>query len=64
MTLDTVNNIASVFNSQREYDKALEWHQRALKGLGNAFGNDHPSTLNTSTTSPLYSKAEESTTGR
>ena len=30
-----------------EYDKALEWYQRALEGREQALGKDHPSTLST-----------------
>jgi tetratricopeptide (TPR) repeat protein len=31
-TLDTVHNMALVFDNQGEYGKALEWYQRALDG--------------------------------
>jgi len=46
-TLDTVNNMANVFESQGEYSKALEWYQKALDGCEKTLGKDHPSTLDT-----------------
>jgi len=36
-----------VFNRQWEYEKALEWHQRALDGKEKTLGKDRPSTLDT-----------------
>ena len=44
-TLPTVNNMALVFGNQGEYEKALEWYQRALDGREKTPGKDHPSTL-------------------
>ena len=44
-TLDTVNNMAIVFEFIGEYDKALEWFQRALEGNEKVLGKDHPSIL-------------------
>ncbi|KAI5842037.1 hypothetical protein BZA05DRAFT_208713 [Tricharina praecox] len=46
-TLSTVNYMADVFSYQSEYDKALEWYQRALDGREKSLGNDHPDTLTT-----------------
>ncbi|KAF8252586.1 hypothetical protein K440DRAFT_657801 [Wilcoxina mikolae CBS 423.85] len=46
-TLNTIGNMALVFEHQGEYDKALEWYQRALDGKEKALGKDHPSTLRT-----------------
>ena len=46
-TLNTVNHIAGVYDSQGEYPKALQWYQRALDGYEKTLGNDHPDTLNT-----------------
>src|SRR2546421_111142 len=46
-TLDTVHNIAVVFDHQGRYKEALEWYERALAGKEKALGKDHPSTLDT-----------------
>ncbi len=46
-TLDTVNNMALVFDKQGRYDDALEWYERALAGYEKALGKDHPSTHRT-----------------
>ena len=46
-TLSRVNNIATVFQHKGEYDKALNWYQRALDGKEMALGMDHPCTLRT-----------------
>ena len=35
-TLTTVNCIALVFNNQGQYEKALEWYERALAEIGRA----------------------------
>ncbi|KAF8246378.1 TPR-like protein [Wilcoxina mikolae CBS 423.85] len=43
LTLDTVHNMAVLFDNQGAYDKALECYWRALSGYEEAFGNDHPS---------------------
>jgi tetratricopeptide (TPR) repeat protein len=39
--------MAEVFFNQGQYDKALEWHGRALDGRERSLGKDHPQTLNT-----------------
>ncbi|KAF8248014.1 hypothetical protein K440DRAFT_517760, partial [Wilcoxina mikolae CBS 423.85] len=44
-TLETVENIAILFHSQKEYAKALELYQRAHAGFEKTLGKDHPSTL-------------------
>ena len=41
------HNIAGVFRDEGEYDKALEWYQRALDGQEKAPGKDHPNTIRT-----------------
>jgi tetratricopeptide (TPR) repeat protein len=46
-TLITVNNMASVYDNQGDYSKALEWYIRALAGLEKSLGKDHPDTLTT-----------------
>ncbi|KAL7272751.1 hypothetical protein RUND412_004436 [Rhizina undulata] len=44
-TLDTVNNMAGIFDKQGRYDEAVKWYGRALAGFQKALGNGHPSTL-------------------
>ena len=39
--------MALVFQDKGEYDKALEWYQRALDGKEKVFGKDHPNALTT-----------------
>jgi tetratricopeptide (TPR) repeat protein len=39
--------MASVFDNQGQYEKALEWYRRALEGREKTLGKDHPSTLHT-----------------
>jgi tetratricopeptide (TPR) repeat protein len=39
--------MASVFDRQGQYDKALEWYGRTLDGYENTLGKDHPDTLTT-----------------
>ena len=46
-TLNTIHNMASVFNDQGQYEKALEWYQRALDGYEKVLGKDDADTLNT-----------------
>jgi len=46
-TLNTVNNMALVYENQGGYGKALEWYGRALAGLEKSLGKDHPSTVST-----------------
>ncbi|KAF8440564.1 hypothetical protein BDZ91DRAFT_755540, partial [Kalaharituber pfeilii] len=46
-TLDTVNSMANVYESQGKYSQALELYQRALAGREKALGADHPNTLGT-----------------
>ena len=44
-TLRIAHNMASIFGKQGQYEKALEWYQRALAGKEKALGVDHPDTL-------------------
>jgi tetratricopeptide (TPR) repeat protein len=46
-TLNTVNNMAVLFDKQGQNEKALEWYGRALDGKEKILGKDHPFTLNT-----------------
>jgi tetratricopeptide (TPR) repeat protein len=46
-TLNTVHNMAMVFDKQGQLEKALKWYGRALDGTEKTLGKDHPSTLNT-----------------
>jgi len=46
-TLATVNNMAMVFRSQGQYEKALGLYERALAGREKTLGVDHPATLTT-----------------
>jgi len=46
-TLHIVDNIALVFDNQGQYEKALEFYERALAGRQKALGVDHPDTLTT-----------------
>ena len=46
-TLDTVYNMAGVFDKQGQYDKAMEWYGRALAGREKVLGEEHPDTLTT-----------------
>ncbi|KAF3240645.1 hypothetical protein TWF128_011260 [Orbilia oligospora] len=39
------SNIASVFDNQGKYHKAMQWYERALAGCEKVLGKDHPSTL-------------------
>ena len=39
--------MANVFQNKGQYDKALEWYQRALDGSEKVLGKDHPGTLGT-----------------
>jgi len=34
-----------VYDNQGDYRKALEWYGRALAGMENSLGRDHPDTL-------------------
>ena len=42
-----LNNIAEVYWAQGEYEKALEYHGKALEVREKVFGSDHPSTATT-----------------
>jgi tetratricopeptide (TPR) repeat protein len=44
-TLATFHNMASVFDNQGEYDKALTWYQRAFDGREKMLGKNHPHTV-------------------
>ncbi len=44
-TATTYNNIAGVYYAQGEYEKALEWYDRALKIYEKVFGKQHPHTI-------------------
>lgn len=44
-TLTSVNNIASLFHSEGEYEESLKWHQRAMEGREKSFGKEHPLTF-------------------
>jgi len=46
-TLTTVDCMAFVFEKQEQYEKALEWYERALVGYEKALGVDHRNTQNT-----------------
>ncbi|KAF8454043.1 hypothetical protein BDZ91DRAFT_802000 [Kalaharituber pfeilii] len=46
-TLTIVNNIAALYEAMGQYDKALEYSQRALVGRHKVLGLDHPDTLAT-----------------
>ncbi|KAL7276497.1 hypothetical protein RUND412_000519, partial [Rhizina undulata] len=46
-TLNTVDNLASVFDHQGRYNEALDLYQRALAGYEKSLGKDDPSTLAT-----------------
>jgi tetratricopeptide (TPR) repeat protein len=39
--------MASVFDNQGQYDKALEWYGRSLDRREKTLGKDHPDTLTT-----------------
>jgi tetratricopeptide (TPR) repeat protein len=49
LTSDNHNsrNMAEIFNAQGQYEKALQWYQRALDGYEKNLGKDHPSILKT-----------------
>jgi tetratricopeptide (TPR) repeat protein len=46
-TLNTINSIGNVYESQAKYDEALKWLKRALSGREKVLGNNHPDTLQT-----------------
>jgi len=46
-TLNTVQNMAMIFEEQGMYGKAQEWYKRALNGYEKTLGNNHRSTLKT-----------------
>ena len=46
-TLGTVGKLGIVYKKLKEYDKALEYYERALKGSEMMMGKTHPSTLGT-----------------
>ena len=54
------HNIAAVNNNQGEYDKALEWYQKALNIREKILGPDHPDTAATyNNIAAVYSKQGE-----
>jgi tetratricopeptide (TPR) repeat protein len=46
-TLMTVNNLGIVYHKLKDYEKALEYYERPLKGKEKMLGKTHPSTLST-----------------
>ena len=44
-TLSSINNLASVLDSQGKYEEAEVMHRRALKGSEKVLGPEHPLTL-------------------
>jgi tetratricopeptide (TPR) repeat protein len=44
-TATTYNNIGPVYDNQGEYDKALEWYQKAWPIGANKLGPNHPNTI-------------------
>ena len=46
-TATTYNNIAVVHDNQGDYDKALEFYQKALAIFEKVLGSEHPSTATT-----------------
>jgi tetratricopeptide (TPR) repeat protein len=46
-TLTVAERLGGVYFAQGDYNKAIEWHGRALAGFEKSLGNDHPSTLAT-----------------
>ena len=47
MYLNTINNMANVYDDKGDYDKALEMYEKCLEGRMKALGEAHPSTLST-----------------
>lgn len=43
-TAATYNNIASVYDRQGDYPKALEWYRKALDIFERKLGSEHPNT--------------------
>jgi len=46
-TLGSLNNLGTVYHKMKDYEKALEYYERALKGREKTLGKTHPDTLNT-----------------
>ena len=46
-TATTYNNIAGVYYAKGDYDKALEYYEKALEISESKLGKDHPSTATT-----------------
>ena len=44
-TLSSINNLASVLDSQGKYEEAEVMHRWALKGLEKVLGPEHPHTV-------------------
>ncbi len=39
-------NMGEIYNSQKKYDHAIIWYQRALNGYENEYGMNHLNTVN------------------
>ena len=44
-TLESINNLASVLNSQGKYEEAEAMHRQTLAGCEKVLGHEHPDTL-------------------
>jgi hypothetical protein len=44
-TLETVNNLGTLYRDQGKLAEAEQMYQRALLGLQNSLGSEHPSTM-------------------
>ena len=45
LTLDSMNNLAAVLNSQGKYEEAEQMHRQTLQLKEKVLGKEHPSTL-------------------
>ena len=53
-TANTINNLATTYDSQGKYDEAIAQYERALRIKENAFGVDHINTAKTITNIGLF----------